>query len=460
MVYNAVMVENIDAQAIGETKQILETSRFIKEMAREENVKLGGSRGKELEAILLRTHATVSELEEDNKGWVTEKRSQLGNYLDDIPEEKLRDSYNVGLERFVQQQFRLIRSVSPDELNKLDDPTYLTDCVKAYTFDYYLSLRTSQRIGVTAPYAVDIAQLSYRYDPDVLKNLMQEFPEFNASDIVRTMIKNNNPEGFLNNAKQQLEQFTIDFPGFSPTELSRAVITHPENTKDFLEGVEKTAKELAAKYKFSPSEIRTVIMAQKDPEGVLKNAEIKAKELYEEYSDIPPSVIRNICIDYKNPKEFFETAKKKTIEIAPQFSNFTEGQILRAVIGNPKNPEKFLEDIEADIPRLTEQFPSLSDWEIRRIAVAYRKPDPVLQRVVQDREILSVKYSDLPAWIVPDVTLDHTDSDLFIQESLARVENLREQFPTASDNIIYVAAFQKPEDPEAYVKDNLSTTAA
>ncbi len=199
MINSDNMIEVPQRQGFSGVKEVVKLRRFIKELSHEEDIALGGSKGQRLDGILDHTDQVLSQLQEEHYIWISQKRELLADYLSPVKPAVMEEAYRAGLATTVTQEFRTYNRVSKDEAIKLDDSEYLKKVITGYTVDFIRSLRLSERVGINPNTALDIARLSYRYNPTQLIGLIKQYPDINLS-AVQTAALNypKNPLSFNN----------------------------------------------------------------------------------------------------------------------------------------------------------------------------------------------------------------------------------------------------------------------
>jgi hypothetical protein len=86
-------------------------------------------------------------------------------YLSPVNPLDIEEEYKEGLATTITQEVRTDKKVKRDTI--LDTPEYLQNTITGYTFDFYRSIRVSQRLGIDPKTAVKLARLSYLNNPDV-----------------------------------------------------------------------------------------------------------------------------------------------------------------------------------------------------------------------------------------------------------------------------------------------------
>ena len=200
MVNPDTMIEAPERTGISGIKKAVGLRRFIKELAHAEDIDLRGVRGQRLGSILDKADQALSELQEEHADWIEQKRELLASYLSLVKPPVVEEAYRAGLATTITQEFRTYDRVSKGEVVKLDDPRYLRGVITGYTVDFFHSLRLSERLGINPNTALEVARLSYRYNPTRLVLLIRdaEFTDLTKSSIEYAALHNpKDPEAFL-----------------------------------------------------------------------------------------------------------------------------------------------------------------------------------------------------------------------------------------------------------------------
>jgi hypothetical protein len=288
-----------------EVKEIVKHHRFLKEFAREEEIELAGRAGKELEEILNRADQVLDKLYLQNREWIEEKIRSLG-YLADIPRESIEDYYKRGLATYLRQEYRLIKAASPEETTKLEEEGYLSDAIFAYTFDFLRTLRVCKRLGISPSQSLDMARFSYRFNPDILTKLLNQFPDFEKYILIRACVGHSDPEEFLSGLRKKLPELERQFP-----EFERSVIID-------------------------------ACLGYSDPEEFLSGLRKKLPELERQFPEFGRSVIIYVCFERGDPAKFLTKMREKLPELQQKFPHLSKGAIVFALSHYPQKPESYL----------------------------------------------------------------------------------------------------------------------
>lgn len=175
--------------------------------------------------------------------WIEEKMASLRSYLASVELDVVDQAYMSGLATTITQEFRTFGQVSKDETAKLDDSKYLRELITAYSFDFLRSLRLSERLGVNPNIALDIAQLSYRFNPTRYIELIRNYLDLQRSVITTAALSYpKNPEAFLDRVKEAIAHLIPLYPDLPPNTITVAAVGYPSNPEAFLEKVRRGEK--------------------------------------------------------------------------------------------------------------------------------------------------------------------------------------------------------------------------
>ena len=152
----------------------------------------------------------------------------------------VEEVYRAGLATTITQEFRTYSRVSSEEANKLDDPEYLKGVITGYTVDFLHSLRLSQRLGINLNTALDVARLSYHYNPTKLIQLVRQYPDVNLS-VVQTAALGypKNPEAFLNGFIANVARLKPLYPDLPPSAITIAALNWPNKPEIYLDKIRR-----------------------------------------------------------------------------------------------------------------------------------------------------------------------------------------------------------------------------
>ena len=257
-------------------KKIIREKRAKKQQAREEEIELRGRRGVELNEINDEIDNCLDRELAEHQDWVDSKFADLQDYLGDVSKEEVMDSFRKSLGIAFKQEYRLFKKTDPQRIDQLLNKRYIQEVIFGFAFDYIRSLRRSMKRGEAIGRALQLAELSHRYNHDVLINLQNKFPDFNASVIKHAAVHNPaDPEGFLKRAQEAIPQLQEKFPDFDVWVIKHAAVNNPADPEGFLKRVQKRILDLHKKFPDLPSYLikYAAVLEPTDPEGFLEDSE-------------------------------------------------------------------------------------------------------------------------------------------------------------------------------------------
>jgi deoxyadenosine/deoxycytidine kinase len=286
---------------------IIRESRFIKEFVKEEGIVSKGSAGGTLEGIWSTAGEVLISLEKQNKDFVSRERGKIHRYLKDISESDVEESFRNGLDAFLKQQYRLLKKVSPSEVEKLNDKEYLKDTIFSYTFDFIYTLRMAEQMGIYPSTALELARLTYMHNPDIILKLTKQFPEFEIWVITHAAVSNIAPEKFLTRVQETIPNLQTKFPDFEIGIITYTAVNNPSNPEGFLQKIKDTIPKLQKQFpEFEPWVFtRAAISDPSDPEGFLKIVRQMIPDLQKKFPNAPLKLIKKALVSNpSNPVEY------------------------------------------------------------------------------------------------------------------------------------------------------------
>ncbi len=294
MVNYDTMIEAPEKRGFSHIKEAVKLRRTIKGLAHLEDIDLRGRRGQQLVGILNHTESVLSELRGEYKDWIEQKYElsvknksgeiqKLGDYLAPVGPTVVEEAYQGGLATTITQEFKTYNKESREEVVKLDDPEYLRNVITAYTVEFWHSLRLSQRLEINPDIALDIARLSYHFNPTRLIQLVDKYikhpnPDFypevdvNMSVIQAAVLSNpTNPEASLNRFIENVARLQAKYPDLNPSVINSAALSYPKNPDAFIDDYKAATARLQAKYPdLNPSAIeRAALNYPKNPDAFI-----------------------------------------------------------------------------------------------------------------------------------------------------------------------------------------------
>lgn len=234
------MIEAPERRGFSSVKGAIKLRRFIKELSHEEGINLGGRKGQRLDGILDRSDQVLSELEIEHADWISQKRQLFADYLSSVQPQAVEETYRAGLATTITQEFRTYGRVSQEEVSKLYDPEYLKGVITGHTVDFLRSLRLAQRMSINPNTALDVARLSYHYNPTRLIQLIRKYPDINLSAVATAALGYpKNPEVFLNGFIANVARLKPLYPDLHPSAITIAALNWPNKPEVYLDKIKR-----------------------------------------------------------------------------------------------------------------------------------------------------------------------------------------------------------------------------
>ena len=221
-----------------EKESYLETIRGQRKIKEEgSEISANGPIGNKGEEIYKEAESIFSLLKEDTLDFQDKYISPLlSEYLKEIPIEKVEKTYNEGLKTYIKLQYRLYGGVKEKDTLNIFDDAYIRNIILSYTHDFIMSLRISKRLGVTQNTALDLAKLSYRYNPMILIRLGNLCPEVDDGVINRAAVGYpTDPEGFIEGVLARITQLKEIYPEVDDWVIRHASVHYPTDPKRFID---------------------------------------------------------------------------------------------------------------------------------------------------------------------------------------------------------------------------------
>ena len=114
----------------------------------------------------------------------------------------------------------------------------LEDLISAYAYDFFLSLRFSKRDKVPPKEAIVIARRSYKFNPETLSRLREEFPDFEESLLRYILIGSENPRERLREIQKTVQEISAEGEfQWAPKWVVKTAAARHKNPRDFLRNV-------------------------------------------------------------------------------------------------------------------------------------------------------------------------------------------------------------------------------
>jgi hypothetical protein len=263
------------------------------------------------------------------------------------------EAYRGGLVTTITQEYRTYGKVSREEIDKLDDLQYLKSIITGYTVDFLRSLRLSERAGVNPNTAIDIARLSYHYNPTKLIQLVRQYPDVNLSAVQAAALGYpKNPETFLDGFISNVARLTEDarYRALPQSVIDRAALSYPKNPEAFLDGFISNVARLTedARYRALPQSVidRAALGYPKNPETFLDGFISNVARLTEKYPNISKNIINVAALYFSgNSEAYIEKVKEgkpqaeiSALELESMESLEDIGQTAAEEISFPEQP--------------------------------------------------------------------------------------------------------------------------
>lgn len=401
-------------------KEAVGNSRFIKELAREDNVKISGRPSKEFEGMFAQFDTTINRLKEIHKEWLEQKKTLLGDYLKDIPESVLEESFRNGARTFLQQEYRLFKKESPGELENLHNEEYLETQTAAYFFDFYRSLRIAQRLDITPSVGLEIARRSYVHNPDVLIRLTKDFPEFELGQITRVVSQSLEPHAFLENMRNTIARLEEKYPDNDSGLITYAALQRPANPDHYIDRINEVIPALEASFPdLRPSAIRLAATHHiSDPTGFLEKVQEQIPALEEKFPTVDRYVITIAAIGRPvSAEDFIAEMLKKVPELKKKYPTIPENIVQRAYTEYTANPEKYLDAIQVQFPELEQEFSDVFTPGniLQALSTGHKTARSVLLKAKEKLPKLVEKYPTIPLWFIRERVIDKRGEEPEVQ---------------------------------------------
>jgi hypothetical protein len=316
-------------------------------------------------------------------------------------------------------------------------------------------LRIVERLGITPTTGLEVAKSSYRYNPNEILELKNEFSEFEIWAITNSLIKHRNPRQRLERARTALQ-------------------------------------ELKREYGVIPEGILVQVSLDTDkPHGFVLQLTEKVEKLKEKFPDMLENDLYGIAFSHRaDTEDFIAKAQGQQIKLREKYPQTESWLIRRAVFEHPNDPEGFIEKTERVFITLQARYPHVQDTIIKKAAAGTKDPDGYIQRVMQLVPQLKAKYVDIPEYFIvyaaslfsePRAYLDkvllatpelekqfprfsrgnilralynYSDVNKFLTEAEGVIDNLQLKYSNIPYQVLASAAIYMPENPNKYIELN------
>lgn len=430
-------------------------NRSVKEFAREDKLYASGGVSKELTHILELAHEATDRLESAHRTWLVEKKAQIAPYLGEIPEDQVRDNYELGLNRFIKQEYKVIKKYDPDKLKELSDPVNIEDSIRAYTFDFWRSMRVCQRLRIEPTMAIRIAQKSYMHDPNEQIKLRREFPQFQPWVITATVAQKRDPRASLTELDERITRLKTVYDDFSEGEIVRIAFGHTKDPDSYMQHLQRIIPELQVKYPdFPESSIRQIALLYEDPDTVLKLGTEKLPALAGQFPNLSKTVISSAIINRPSgPEKFLQYLSEELPKMKAAYPEFEEGELIKIMLGHARGSiADYMKRVIQTSSDLKEQFPEFGQLTIQGFVIDNENPRERLTQVRERIAQMSTEYPDISRWIIISLCERYKDPNVPLKRFMQLQPALLEQFPEFSDHLISKVVMSR-KDPESFLKE-------
>ncbi|MBI4599630.1 hypothetical protein HY732_01785 [Candidatus Uhrbacteria bacterium] len=175
--------------AIKEMMPAVRRNREIKKAATQNPLELRGRQPPAMQEVRRQFLARAEALQQNNSEWVGGQEKRFAGKFDNFSSQDIHREYREGLSTYAIFLYRTFERMSPEALQTFLNGTDFDFYIRAYTFDFILSLRYSAKRGrVLGVHDKHLARLAYRHAPRILTTLRNEFPHSEYPDVDERMI--------------------------------------------------------------------------------------------------------------------------------------------------------------------------------------------------------------------------------------------------------------------------------
>ncbi|MCL4393145.1 hypothetical protein M1145_03310 [Patescibacteria group bacterium] len=190
------------ADLLGRLENYLDTIREQRNIKAEgkDIQRLGGNAGSICEVIYDNLdNRLLPSLKEENSEFIEKYISPLlEGYLEKIHTDEIKKVYTEGLKIYIKLQYRLYGGKKEKDILYIFNDEYIKNIILSYTHDFVMSIRISEKLGVTPNMALELAKLSYRHNPTILMTLQRKYPDVDDGIIKHAAVNYpTNPEEFI-----------------------------------------------------------------------------------------------------------------------------------------------------------------------------------------------------------------------------------------------------------------------
>lgn len=198
---------------------VVRSNREIKNRAAELNIETRGRIGSELQGVQNIALLRIEELKTTQSQWLKKQEAWLVRAYDDISLGEVEHEYQSGLTSYIALVYKTLKQFSPGEMKEFVEGTTIDFFIRAFTFDFLLSLRSSSRSTRSFGSAEKaLAHLSCRQNPRILITLRNTFPkdafpEVNEKMILHAVVSNpRNPKKAIEETLALMRTLDTQYP--------------------------------------------------------------------------------------------------------------------------------------------------------------------------------------------------------------------------------------------------------
>lgn len=455
------MIINSEGESRNYTTRVLKPqlqhSRFIKELSIEIGTNLGGNPGKRLEDIIDKVDLIRNKLEIDNSNWINRQKRKSRSYLAHLDPNSLDEAYNRRLFMAIKQDYRTTNRISVGELNKFEDPEYLSGLIITFTFDFFRNLHIAERLGFYPSAGLEVAQHAYQHNPSSLIFLSHQYRELSSAIIARALTDYpTQPSVCLEGIIQTVDRLTPLYPHMKPFVIKHAATQYPSNPEKFLDKVMEESARLAQTHPDLPARIitRAVIHNPSNPDTFIEQVKKDIERLTICYPDFTYTAITHAAIHYpSNPSGFLDKLKDESKTLMDKYPDLSPKLITFIIISHPAKPEKFIQDAISNISKLKNLYPDLPPGLIK--FTVFRRPsnpEAFIKASVDTIRRLLAFYPKARASDIVEATR-RRDPEGFLRRIQTIIDSYKPSFPSLPNYIITMAATSRPASAEKYLTD-------
>jgi len=205
-----------------ELKSSIKTVREGKDLSKAYEVRISGHTADKFEEIADNATCILSELEDKNQHYITDKYREIENYIG-LSYDELRERHGEGFIKYLKQQYRLYKKEDPKELSNFNNPEYIKELALGYSFDFIRTLTLAKKMQITPITAPKLADVAHWVNPNILLSLTQKYPDMDKWIIKHAAVNNpTNPEGLIEAYNTRFSELREKYPDLSDFILQKA----------------------------------------------------------------------------------------------------------------------------------------------------------------------------------------------------------------------------------------------